>query len=91
VIAAAALRRRFQGGVMEPTGEDGTEPARVEELRRRIAELQGEHRALDEAIVQFVQSGLRDDLHLQRMKKRKLLLKDSITRLEMGLIPDIPA
>ncbi len=28
---------------------------------------------------------------LQRLKKRKLLIKDSITQLEMGLVPDIPA
>jgi hypothetical protein len=76
---------------MQPTGEDGTVSGPVADLRRRIAELHCEHRELDEAIVQLVQSGLRDELHLQRLKKRKLFIKDSITRLEMGLVPDIPA
>ena len=32
-----------------------------------------------------------DDLALRRMKKRKLQIKDSVSRLEMGLVPDIPA
>jgi hypothetical protein len=76
---------------MQPTGEDSTGSGQVVDLRRRIAELQCEHRELDEAIAQLVQGGLRDELQLQRLKKRKLFIKDSITRLEMGLVPDIPA
>jgi hypothetical protein len=76
---------------MQPTGEDSTGSGQVVNLRRRIAELQCEHRELDEAIAQLVQGGLRDELRLQRLKKRKLFIKDSITRLEMGLVPDIPA
>jgi hypothetical protein len=76
---------------MQPTGEDGTGPDEVAALRLRIAELQFEHRELDEAIFRYLQDGLRDDLQLQRMKKRKLYLKDSIARLQMGLVPDIPA
>jgi hypothetical protein len=76
---------------MQPTGEDGVDAGPMADLRRRIAELQGEHRQLDEAIAQLVQGGLRDELHLQRLKKRKLFIKDSITRLEMGLVPDISA
>ena len=76
---------------MQPTGEDGTGSGQPEDLRRRIAELQCEHRALDETIGRLVQSGPRDELHLQRLKKRKLFIKDSITRLEMGLVPDILA
>jgi hypothetical protein len=76
---------------MQPTDGNDTVIDGAADLRRRIAELQGEHRELDAQILRFVQSGLRDDLHLQRLKKRKLFLKDSITRLEMGLVPDIPA
>jgi hypothetical protein len=76
---------------MQITGEEGSALGQAGGLRRRIAELQCEHRELDEAIIELVESGLHDELQLQRMKKRKLLLKDTIARLEMGLVPDIPA
>jgi hypothetical protein len=76
---------------MPARGGDGTAPGEIEALRRRITELQVEHRDLDDAIARLAQSGLRDDLQLQRLKKRKLLIKDAINRLEMGLVPDIPA
>ena len=61
-----------------------------EEIKRRIIELQIEHRDLDEAIDRLVDTAV-DDLALRRMKKRKLQIKDSVSRLEMGLVPDIPA
>ncbi len=61
------------------------------EIKRRIVELQVEHRDLDEAIARLgVQTGI-DDLALRRLKKRKLQIKDSIARLQMNLVPDIPA
>ena len=61
-----------------------------EEIKRRIIELQIEHRDLDEAIDRLNDIGV-DDLALRRMKKRKLQIRDSVSRLEMGLVPDIPA
>ena len=61
-----------------------------EEIKRRIIELQIEHRDLDEAIDRLNDTAV-DDLALRRMKKRKLQIKDSMSRLEMGLVPDIPA
>jgi hypothetical protein len=61
-----------------------------EEIKRRIIELQVEHRDLDAAIDRLNDSAV-DDLALRRMKKRKLQIKDSVSRLEMGLVPDIPA
>jgi len=61
-----------------------------EEIKRRIIELQIEHRDLDEAIDRLNDTAV-DDLALRRMKKRKLQIKDSVSRLEMGLVPDIPA
>ena len=61
-----------------------------EEIKRRIIELQIEHRDLDEAIDRLNYTAV-DDLALRRMKKRKLQIKDSVSRLEMGLVPDIPA
>ncbi len=60
-------------------------------VRRRIAELQVEHGDLDVAIARLAALSGLDELQLRRLKKRKLLIKDAITRLQMGLIPDIPA
>ena len=60
-------------------------------VARRIVELQVEHRDLDDAISRLsLQSGV-DELQLRRLKKRKLLLKDTISRLRDRLIPDIIA
>lgn len=62
-----------------------------EQIRLRIVELQIEHRDLDDAIERLsLQSGV-DELRLRRMKKRRLLLRDWIVRLQMELVPDIPA
>jgi hypothetical protein len=59
--------------------------------RIRIAELEFEHRALDERIAALVRDPDFDQVELRRMKKRKLLVKDTIERLRSGLIPDQPA
>nr|WP_221265773.1 YdcH family protein [Oleiagrimonas soli] len=50
-----------------------------------------EHRDLDDAIARLVMDPICDQLRLSRMKKRKLLLKDSIARLESRMIPDLDA
>ena len=60
-------------------------------LRQRISELQTEHRDLDDAIARLVENPLPDQLRLQRLKKRKLLLKDQLTHLERQLDPDVLA
>jgi hypothetical protein len=62
-----------------------------EEIRRQIAELQLEHRDLDDVIARLVEHGPVDMLQVQRLKKRKLALKDQIARLESQLLPDIIA
>jgi len=63
----------------------------AEQIRLRIVELQVEHRDLDDAIERLsLQTGI-DDLRLRRMKKRRLMLRDCIARLQMELVPDIPA
>lgn len=62
-----------------------------EEIKRRIVELEVEHRDLDAVIDLLTRDVLRDELQLRRLKKRKLQLKDHITLLKMQLIPDIPA
>lgn len=57
----------------------------------RVVELEIEHRDLDTAIESLSVSPTVDALQLQRLKKRKLQLKDQIIQLKMQLIPDIPA
>jgi hypothetical protein len=63
----------------------------IEEIRRKLAELTTEHRDLDDVIGRMAQDPFMDQLRLQRLKKRKLALKDQIARLENQLIPDIIA
>ncbi len=63
----------------------------IEIIQTRIVELQTEHRDLDAVIGRMTESAGHDELLLRRLKKRKLQLKDSITLLQMRLIPDIPA
>jgi hypothetical protein len=57
-------------------------------LLRRLHELRSEHRDLDTVIARLSEQSLIDQLQLQRLKKRKLMLKDEISWLENRLIPD---
>jgi hypothetical protein len=61
------------------------------ELNKRLSELKVEHRDRDAAIDHLAASISRDELQLTRLKKRKLLLKDAISRIESRLIPDLDA
>ena len=63
----------------------------IDDIQARVAELKLEHRDLDDIILRLTQSPVLDQLQLQRLKKRKLLVKDQITILERQLTPDIPA
>lgn len=65
--------------------------ADVEGLKVKINQLHTEHRDLDDIINRLSQSATQDQLQLQRLKKRKLFLKDQIALLERQLEPDIPA
>lgn len=67
---------------------DETEAA---ELRQRLEALRLEHRDLDDAIGNLQRNTYADQIQLTRMKKRKLLLKDMIARIESQLIPDLKA
>ena len=60
-------------------------------LRARLYELQLEHRDLDVVIAAFVSEPGFNQIQLRRLKKRKLLLKDMISRIESKLIPDLNA
>ena len=59
--------------------------------RAKLAQLTQEHRDLDAAIEAMVRSGSPDLLAMSRLKKRKLQLKDEITEINNGLLPDIIA
>ncbi len=63
----------------------------IEELKAKLTELKNEHRDLDEIIHDLTNAGSYDQIKLQRLKKRKLQLKDQIARLEDGMLPDIIA
>lgn len=58
---------------------------------RRLADLRQEHRDLDAAIERLARDHTADHLQLRRLKKRKLLIKDCMSRLESALIPDLDA
>ncbi|MFT6089607.1 YdcH family protein [Sulfitobacter sp.] len=60
-------------------------------LRVELAVFRREHRDLDDAIQALVEKGTADALTLQRLKKRKLRLKDLIAQIEDRLTPDITA
>ncbi len=61
------------------------------DLEKRRAELLSEHRDLDDVIARLTGEGSFDQLQVQRLKKRKLMLKDQVGLLEDKLLPDIIA
>jgi hypothetical protein len=61
------------------------------ELREQLSRLQQEHRDLDAAIAALQESPGSDLIQVQRLKKRKLVLRDRITFIEDELTPDIIA
>ncbi|MBK1695895.1 YdcH family protein [Rhodovibrio salinarum] len=61
------------------------------ELRNRLQELESEHRDLDDVIERLSDGSINDQLQIKRLKKRKLQLKDEITRIRSRLLPDIIA
>jgi hypothetical protein len=61
------------------------------QIRQRLHALEIEHHDLDEVIIRLAADPKQDQLLLQRLKKRKLILKDQIQRLRARLIPDIIA
>jgi len=62
-----------------------------EQVERRIEALTLEHRDLDEVIYHLHEIPTADRLHIQRIKKRKLVIKDMIAKLRDQLIPDLDA
>jgi hypothetical protein len=72
------------GPLMKVMDQNELMVAELKELRRQ-------HRALDEEIAALGETALGDQLRIKRLKKRKLQLKDEITRVEDKLYPDIIA
>ena len=60
-------------------------------LEREIERLREEHRDLDAAISALTRLGISDQLQLQRLKKRKLVLRDRIAFIDDQMTPDIIA
>ncbi len=72
---------------LDPSGAD----ARRVELMQRIVQLRLEHRDLDDVLERLCYQPEYDSIQLTRLKRRKLLLKDQIARLQRELDPDVRA
>ena len=70
-----------------PANEDSS----AEVLKAKPQNLLSEHRDLDDVIARLTETGVTNQLQIQRMKKRKLALKDEIARLHALVLPDIIA
>ena len=71
--------------------DQAPEPQDPEAIKAKLEALRSEHRDLDDVIDRLIEKAPFDQLQLQRLKKRKLGLKDQIIKLESRLIPDIIA
>ncbi len=58
---------------------------------QKLEELRDEHRDLDDVIARVAEEAPFDQIRIQRLKKRKLSLRDEIARIENILLPDIIA
>ena len=76
----------FQGAMAAESGENGQS-----DLEAELVRLREEHRDLDGAIEALEQNVAGDQLQIQRLKKRKLTLRDRISHIEDVLTPDIIA
>ena len=63
----------------------------VDNIPKKLENLLSEHRDLDDIIRSMIESNGFDQLQLQRLKKRKLGLKDEIIKLKALIVPDIIA
>ncbi|MDA9930731.1 DUF465 domain-containing protein [Alphaproteobacteria bacterium] len=68
-----------------------TESEEQQKLQAQLSELESEHRDLDDVIEHLSEDKPFDQIKLQRLKKRKLALKDEITMLRSRSLPDIIA
>lgn len=85
------LRQQGQDNRLSVSESNPSEMSTKEVLKVQLDVLRQEHRALDDELQSLSEGALGDNLHLQRLKRRKLKLKDRIARLEDQLTPDIIA
>lgn len=78
-------------GILDHFADLGTMNLSEDDIRRRLEALRLEHRDLDDVIVRLDAETVANQLQVQRLKKRKLVLKDEIVRLEALMYPDIIA
>ena len=71
------------------TNQDGTDDQQM--IINKLRQLESEHRDLDDVIERLADDKPFDQLKLQRLKKRKLILKDEMTLLRSRILPDIIA
>lgn len=71
------------------TDQDGTDDQQM--IINKLRQLESEHRDLDDVIERLADDKPFDQLKLQRLKKRKLILKDEMTLLRSRILPDIIA
>ena len=86
---AKSLKNRVRKG--EALGNQSLTEEERAQIEARITALEIEHHDLDDVIARLAEHPSQDQLQLRRFKKRKLILKDSISRLRILLVPDIPA
>lgn len=65
--------------------------AEIQELKEKLYQLSLEHRDLDDVIERLYEAAYVDQLQIGRIKRRKLQIKDTISRIESQLIPDLNA
>ena len=89
----AIINRALPGRTPQPQSSPAVALTQDEEreLREQLARLHQEHRDLDAAIAALVTSPGSDLIQVQRLKKRKLVLRDKIRAIEDQLTPDIIA
>ncbi|MBC8268092.1 MAG: DUF465 domain-containing protein [Rhodospirillaceae bacterium] len=63
----------------------------IEGITNKLAELRTEHRDLDDVIDRLTEDGGFNQIQVQRLKKRKLSIRDQISSLENQILPDIIA
>lgn len=80
-----------QLGRMMPRNDRSNRILDQTELQNWLDELRVEHRDLDVVIRHLIESRHHDTMRIQRLKRRKLRLKDMIAKLESGMIPDLDA
>ena len=85
--------RKPDAQVKSPLKKRGAadESDRTDVLKAKLRSLLSEHRDLDDVIAQLTGASASDQLRMQRLKKRKLALKDEIARLHARILPDIIA